>query len=123
MTRMAICRLIGEGDTPGTMLPRGVGPIAMFLMLYLASLAFGVVQGLRAQRLPVKVGTEAMLGETVHALTPIDARGGTVFIEGAYWNAASETPVEKGQPVQITAVEALTLKVKPDTSGSSAGVH
>jgi membrane-bound serine protease (ClpP class) len=91
------------------------GCIIEGVIVWAASFAFGVAQGLRAQRLPVKVGTETMLGKTVNALTPINARSGKVFIEGEYWNATSDTPVEKGQPVQITAVEGLMIKVKPET--------
>jgi hypothetical protein len=46
--------------------------------------AFVVGKGLRAQRLPVKVGKETMVGKTVNALCPIDAGGGKVFVEGEY---------------------------------------
>jgi membrane protein implicated in regulation of membrane protease activity len=53
-----------------------------------------------------------MAGKTVNALTPIDARGEKVFVEGAYWSATSDTFVKK--PVQIIAVEGLTTKVKPE---------
>jgi membrane-bound serine protease (ClpP class) len=80
--------------------------------------AFFVViigSGLRAQRLPVKVGKETMIGKTVSALTPIDLTGGKVFLEGEYWNATSDIPVEKGRLVQISAVEGLTVKVQPKT--------
>jgi membrane-bound ClpP family serine protease len=38
-----------------------------------------------------------------------------VFIEGEYWNAVSETVVEKGQPVEVIGFDGLTLKVKPNT--------
>jgi membrane-bound serine protease (ClpP class) len=69
--------------------------------------------GLRAQFLPVRAGRETMLGKTVTALLRIDAQGGKVFIEGEYWNAVSDAPVEAGQPVEVVAVEGLTLKVKP----------
>jgi membrane-bound serine protease (ClpP class) len=69
--------------------------------------------GLRAQRLPVKVGRETMIGKTVSALTPIDLTGGKIFLEGEYWNATSDIPVEKGQLVQISAVKGLTVKVQP----------
>lgn len=76
----------------------------------------GVVgKGLRAQRLPVKAGRETMFGKTVAALTPIDPQGGKVFVEGEYWNAVSDTPVEQGQPVEITGMQGLTLKVKSTT--------
>ena len=76
---------------------------------------FVVGAGLRAQRLPVRVGRETMLGKIVPALARIDASGGNVFIEGELWKAVSEVPVEKDQPVEIVAVEGLTLKVKPKT--------
>jgi len=74
---------------------------------------FVVGAGLRAQRSPAKAGGETMLGCTVTATARIDATGGKVFIEGAYWNAVSDTPVEPGKPVEIVSVEGLTLKVKP----------
>lgn len=76
---------------------------------------FIVSAGLRAQFLPVRVGRETMLGKVVPALARIDASGGRVFIEGELWKAVSEVPVEKDQPVEIVAVEGLTLKVKPKT--------
>jgi hypothetical protein len=38
-----------------------------------------------------------MVGKTVTALTPIDSRGGKIFVEGEYWNAVSDTPIEKGK--------------------------
>lgn len=69
--------------------------------------------GLKAQLLPVRTGREAMIGKTTRALTRIDASGGKVFVEGEYWNAMSDEPVEAGQEVEIVAVEGLTLKVKP----------
>ncbi len=56
-----------------------------------------------------------MIGQTVAALSRIDSAGGRVFIEGENWSAVSETPVETGQPVEVTAIEGLTLKVKPKT--------
>ena len=76
---------------------------------------FVVGKGIRAQRLPVKVGQQTMLGKTGNALTVIDSSGGMIFVAGEYWNAISDTPVEKGKSVQITDVQGLTLKVKPET--------
>jgi membrane-bound serine protease (ClpP class) len=76
---------------------------------------FIVGKGLRAQRLPVKVGRETMLGKVVSALTPIDSNGGRVFIEGENWAARSTTPINQGDTVKIVAVEGLTLKVIPNS--------
>jgi membrane-bound serine protease (ClpP class) len=77
---------------------------------------FVVGKGLGAQRLPVKAGKETMIGKTVEALSAIDARGGKVFIEGELWSAVSEQPVGKGDLVEVTGVEGLTLKVVPKSS-------
>ena len=71
--------------------------------------------GLRAQFLPVRAGRETMVGKVTPALARIDASSGKVFIEGEYWNAVSETVVEKDQPVEVVGFDGLTLKVKPKT--------
>ena len=78
-----------------------------------AFFVFVVGKGIRAQFNPVRAGKETMLGRTVNAISRIDSQGGRVFIEGENWNAVSETPVEAGQPVEVTGIEGLTLKVKP----------
>jgi membrane-bound serine protease (ClpP class) len=74
---------------------------------------FVVGAGLRAQFLPVRAGRETLLGKSVPALARIDAASGRVFVEGEYWNAVSEVPIEPGHPVEIAAINGLTLTVKP----------
>jgi membrane-bound serine protease (ClpP class) len=73
---------------------------------------FVMGKGLRAQLLPIKAGAETMIGKTVTALTPIDSRGGRIFVEGEYWQAVSDSPIEQGQTVEVAAVQGLTAKVK-----------
>ncbi len=73
---------------------------------------FIIGKGLRAQLLPVKVGKETLVGRAVTALTPIDSRSGRIFIEGEYWNAVSDTPIEKDEQAEIAAVQGLTVKLK-----------
>jgi membrane-bound serine protease (ClpP class) len=77
-----------------------------------AFFVFIIGKGLRAQLLPVKVGAQTLIGKTVTALTSIDSRGGRIFVEGEYWNAVSDTPIEKGDVAEIAAVQGLTLKIK-----------
>jgi membrane-bound serine protease (ClpP class) len=77
-----------------------------------AFFVFVIGKGLRAQLLPVKVGKETLIGRTVTALTPIDSRSGRIFVEGEYWNAISDAPIEKGEEAEITAVQGLTIKLK-----------
>lgn len=78
-----------------------------------AFFVFVVGKGLRAQLLPVRAGRETLLGKTIQAVARIDAGSGKVFVEGEYWNAISDVPIEPGQAVEITAVHGLTLTVKP----------
>ena len=99
----------GPFRLPLTFVFTGTAVTALFFL-------FVVGAGLRAQRLPVRAGRETMLGKVVPALGRIDARGGKVFVEGEYWNAASETAIEKDQPVEIVGIDGLTLKVKPKQS-------
>jgi membrane-bound serine protease (ClpP class) len=82
-------------------------------LLTTAFFVFVVGAGLRAQWLPVRAGSETMLGKTVSATTRIDARTGRVFIEGEYWNAVSDRPIEPGQRVEIVGIDGLTLRVRP----------
>jgi membrane-bound serine protease (ClpP class) len=77
-----------------------------------AFFVFVIGKGLRAQLLPVKVGTETLVGKTVTASTKIDSRGGWIFVDGEYWNAVSEVPIEKGEDAEIASVQGLTVKLK-----------
>lgn len=88
----------------GYIIPATLVTSAFFLLV--------VGKGLRAQRLPVRAGAETMVGQTVTTLTPIDSRGGRIFIEGENWNAVSDTPMEKGEVAEVAAVQGLTLKLK-----------
>jgi membrane-bound serine protease (ClpP class) len=74
---------------------------------------FVIGAGLRAQRLPVKAGPETLIGQTTPALTAIGQQDGQVFVDGALWRAASQTPVGRGQLVEIIGRNGLTLNVKP----------
>ena len=82
-------------------------------VLTAAFFTFVVGAGVRAQLLPVRAGRDTMLGKTVAALVRIDAAGGRVFVEGETWNAVSDAPIDAGHPVEIVAINGLTLTVKP----------
>jgi membrane-bound serine protease (ClpP class) len=56
-------------------------------------------------------GPEAMIGAETEALTDIVSEG-KVFLEGQYWRAISEKPVNKGAKVKIVKVEGLSLIVE-----------
>lgn len=90
-----------------------LGYIIPATLVTAAFFIFVVGKGLRAQFLPVKAGAETMVGKTATALTRIDSHGGKIFVEGEYWNAVSDAPIEKDENAEIAAVEGLSLKVKP----------
>jgi membrane-bound serine protease (ClpP class) len=92
----------------GYIIPATVVTAAFFAMI--------VRRGLQAQRLPARVGRETMIGRAVPAVTAIDSQGGKVFLEGEYWRAVSDSPVGKGQIVEITAIHGLTMQVTPKPS-------
>lgn len=75
---------------------------------------FIVTHALRAQRRPVEVGTEALVGRLGVVRSELDPRG-TVHVAGELWAAELEAgaePVEAGQEVEIVGVERLRLRVR-----------
>jgi membrane-bound serine protease (ClpP class) len=90
-----------------------LGSIIPATIVTAAFFVFVVGKGWRAQRLPAKVGKETMLGRTAKAITPIDSHAGKVLVDGEYWSAVSDSPVETGRAVDITAIHGLTLSVTP----------
>lgn len=107
--------MLFDRSEPAFRLPLGyIVPATIVTSLFFI---FVVGKGLGAQRLPIKAGRETMIGKTVEALSAIDSRGGRVFIEGENWSAVSEQPVSKGELVQVTAVQGLTLTVVPKATG------
>lgn len=103
--------LLFEDAGPAFRLPLAmVLPAAIVTALFFA---FVLGAGLRAQRLPVRVGREALPGASGEALTIIGPDTGWAIVDGETWHARSDEPVERGQEVIVTAVEGLILRVKP----------
>lgn len=72
-----------------------------------------VSAGLRAQRLPVRMGMSTLIGRTAEAIAEIGPENGRVFVEGEDWHAVSAVPIPRGEVVEIVAVNGLTLTVQP----------
>jgi len=72
----------------------------------------------RAQRLRVATGMEALEGEVGEAVTDIAGPAGQpevgkVFVHGEYWNAVSTERIAAGAKIRVTGVKNMTLEVKP----------
>jgi membrane-bound serine protease (ClpP class) len=100
-------------NTPGSFYRLSLGVIIPATLVTAAFFVFVVGAGIRAQFAPVTTGPNTLIGRVIPAAGPIDARSGKVFVEGEYWNAVSAVPVAPNVPVEIIAVDGLTLKVKP----------
>ena len=73
----------------------------------------------RARRNKIATGIEVMMEEpavTVGDLNP----SGTVLVRGEYWNALASGRVAAGEPVRITGIDGLTLRVEPAVAEQKA---
>lgn len=70
---------------------------------------------LKSQDRPVVSGIEELLGAQAVVENDFDHQG-IVTVHSEHWQAVSETPLKKGQAVEITAVKGLTLFVQPITA-------
>ncbi|HEY3518924.1 MAG TPA: nodulation protein NfeD [Gammaproteobacteria bacterium] len=71
----------------------------------------GINSAMRARRLKVSTGREAMIGATAVALEDFAERGNVrAFSED--WLAQSPRPVRKGDKLRVTGVEGLVLRVE-----------
>ncbi|HEX7019431.1 MAG TPA: nodulation protein NfeD, partial [Gemmatimonadaceae bacterium] len=101
--------MLVDASAPDLRLSLGfVLPIALAastIILFLVNLA------VRAQRGRPVTGTAGMIGETGRAVTEITREGGQVFAHGEIWQARSDAPIPAGSPVQVLALNGLTLTV------------
>jgi len=57
-------------------------------------------------------GREGLLHRGGVAQSPIDRKGGKVFLAGELWDASSEEPIGKGDDVEVVGMQGLTLRVR-----------
>ncbi|HWF09148.1 MAG TPA: nodulation protein NfeD [Bryobacteraceae bacterium] len=67
----------------------------------------------RARRNKVVTGVEGMVGLTGIAVGDLDPAG-KVLVRGEYWNARAPASVAAKEPVRVTGVDGLTLRVVPE---------
>jgi membrane-bound serine protease (ClpP class) len=85
-------------------------PLAITLGAGAALLAF---HGAKSQRRAQVTGREALAGAPGVALTDIDTHGGSAWVHGERWNAASDVRIARGQTVCVKESSGLTLRVAP----------
>lgn len=73
---------------------------------------FLVTLVIRARKNKAVMGSDTLVNQIAEVRTPL-APSGMVFLQGEYWNAESEVPVEKGMQVRVVSVDGLKLRVSP----------
>ena len=68
---------------------------------------------IRARRNKVVTGPEGMLGMPGIAVNELNPSG-MVQVRGEYWNAQASARVPASEPVRITGIDGLTLRVEPE---------
>jgi membrane-bound serine protease (ClpP class) len=91
----------------------GFAVIAGLLLLWMISYL------VKLRRRGAVTGKESMLGSTGTAMESFSGAG-RVWLEGAPWAAVSKVQIEKDQQVVVTAIDGLTLEVKPASDSGTA---
>ena len=79
------------------------------------ALFFGLVVGAvaRSHRRKSVTGREGLIGQVGRVRSVLEPRG-MVFVDGALWEARSETgPSLSGERVEVVGMDGLTLRVRP----------
>ncbi|MBP1687796.1 MAG: serine protease, partial [Deltaproteobacteria bacterium] len=67
----------------------------------------------RTQRRRPSLGVEGLVGEVGEVRQRIDGRrGGKVFVQGEYWSAVADAPIDVGERVQVVGIEGMQLTVR-----------
>ena len=99
-------------DTPESDVRVGFDSVIASTLAFGLFFAYVIFYLIKAQRLSPGMGYEGLVGKEGGAVSEIHAAG-KVFIDGEYWDAISDEPVQKGDRVRVTeALSGFKLKVK-----------
>src|SRR5690625_7705577 len=85
-------------------------PATLLTVLFFAWI---VTYGIKAQFGEHRTGKEAMIGKETKVNDRVDSSGGRVVVNGEYWKAVSDEPVEAGESCYIVESEGLVINVRP----------
>jgi membrane-bound serine protease (ClpP class) len=81
--------------------------------------AFALAKVIQSRSRPAVTGREGLVGRVGTARTALDPDG-TVLVQGELWRStAVEGPIERGERVEVTAVDGFRLTVRRATEGES----
>ena len=100
--------------------------VAFMAVVSLALTALIAHLAISSHRRKIETGDHWMIGARAE-VQDWDGKKGHVLVHGERWRAVSDTALEESQPVRITAIDGLTVKVEPlatertETSSTEAG--
>lgn len=112
--------MLMDSDVPGYDVSMGV--IIGIAIAAALILALMVVMFARSRRAHVETGHEGLIGRECIALDDFE-REGRVWLHGESWQAVSDTPVLRDQPLTVTSVDGLTVFVQPRAPSHAAHSH
>lgn len=98
-------------QTPEPALRVSLQVIIPVVLVTAAFFIIGVWLSLRTLRTKPSTGDKGLLGAEGQARTAVNREGGSVFVEGAHWNAWSDEEIPQGSQVRVEAVKGMKLKV------------
>jgi len=111
--------ILMDNDIPGLAINTGL-IAAMGLASALVFLAI-VYLAARSHRKPRVSGTEALMGQHAEVIGGFEDGRGRVHLEGEDWIATGPAGLERGQRVEVVAIDGLTLRVRLiDAQGEKA---
>jgi membrane-bound serine protease (ClpP class) len=110
-----ICLVLGslmlfESPEPALRVSRGI--IAGVTASVVVTAVFLMTLVVRTHREPVPTGLAGLVGERGVARGPLHPSG-RVFVHGELWAAVAEVGVPADAPVEVVAVDGMTLRVRP----------
>ena len=90
--------------------------VIMFTVLTAGFFIIALTFAFRAQKRKVTTGAEGLVGEIGEAMSDIAPKG-SVYVHGEIWSAYSDDAIQKGERVQVEAIEGLRLKISRAAGG------
>lgn len=97
-------------DSPYPFLRVSLEVIIPAVLTTTAFFVIAVGLGLKAQKRKPSTGAQGLIGESGVAISTVNPDGKAI-IHGEYWTVHSTQSIEKGEPVQVVAIDGLTLQV------------
>lgn len=100
-------------DSPIPALRVGLSVVLPAAVFVAAVVIFLLTRVLRVHKTRPITGSEGLVGEIAHVVSPVGLDEGKVFVHGEYWDAVAAQALPAGSRARVAAVEGKRLRVEP----------